>query len=61
MSEGGLKKLVIKGYKDEKFETEIADGEFTTLVNPEKYMVAYKPEYKEESEYIMNTAAQFEV
>lgn len=48
MSQGELKKLVIKAYKDEKFNDEVADGEFTTLVNPEKYMVAYKPEYTEE-------------
>jgi len=48
MSQGELKKLVIEAYKDEKFETKVSNGEFTTLVNPEKYMVAYKPEYKEE-------------
>ena len=48
MSQGELKKLVIKAYKDDKFNDEVADGEFTTLVNPEKYMVAYKPEYEEE-------------
>lgn len=48
MSQGELKKLVIKAYKDEKFNDEVADGEFTTLVNPEKYMVAYKPEYSEQ-------------
>lgn len=48
MSQGALKKLVIKAYKDEKFNDEVADGEFKTLVNPEKYMVAYKPEYTEQ-------------
>ncbi len=48
MSQGELKKLVIKAYSDEKFNAEVADGEFTTLVNPEKYMVAYKPEYTEQ-------------
>ncbi|WP_299105000.1 LysM peptidoglycan-binding domain-containing protein [uncultured Tenacibaculum sp.] len=48
MSQGELKKLVIKAYTDEKFNDEVADGEFTTLVNPEKYMVAYKPEYSEQ-------------
>ena len=47
MSQGALKKLVIKAYKDDKFNDEVANGEFTTLVNPEKYMVAYKPEYTE--------------
>lgn len=48
MSQGELKKLVIKAYSDEKFNDEVANGEFTTLVNPEKYMVAYKPEYTEQ-------------
>ena len=48
MSQGELKKLVIKAYKDIGFTDEVADGEFTTLVNPEKYMIAYKPEYDEE-------------
>ncbi|WP_431166559.1 CIS tube protein [Tenacibaculum halocynthiae] len=47
MSQGELKKLVIKAYKDDKFNDEVANGEFTTLVNPEKYMVVYKPEYTE--------------
>ncbi len=48
MSQGELKKLVIKAYKDERFQDAVDEGEFTTLVNPEKYMVAYKPEYEEE-------------
>lgn len=48
MSEGKLQKLVIKAYKDEKFSEPVGDGEFTTLVNPEKYLIAYKPEYQEE-------------
>ncbi|MGG6229324.1 CIS tube protein [Tenacibaculum sp. SDUM215027] len=48
MSQGELKKLVIKAYKDIAFSEAVGDGEFTTLVNPEKYMIAYKPEYEEE-------------
>lgn len=48
MSEGELQKLVIKAYKDEKFSEPVGGGEFTTLVNPEKYVIAYKPEYQEE-------------
>jgi len=48
MSEGKLQKLLIKAYKDDKFSDPVGDGEFTTLVNPEKYVIAYKPEYNEE-------------
>ncbi|CAM1368122.1 conserved hypothetical protein [Tenacibaculum sediminilitoris] len=48
MSQGELKKLLIKAYKDIAFSEPVGDGEFTTLVNPEKYMIAYKPEYEEE-------------
>lgn len=39
---GELTKLRIKGYKDERFSQEIADGEFNTLVNPETYMIRYQ-------------------
>ncbi|NQY05980.1 MAG: LysM peptidoglycan-binding domain-containing protein [Flavobacteriaceae bacterium] len=48
MSSGALKKLVIKAFKDNKFQSKVANGEFTTLLNPEKYVIAYKPEYEEE-------------
>ena len=48
MSEGHLQKLLIKAFKDDKFSDPVGDGEFTTLVNPEKYTVAYKPEYNQE-------------
>ena len=36
---GELTKLKIKGYKDERFSQEIADGEFNTLMNPETYRI----------------------
>ncbi|WP_372756877.1 LysM peptidoglycan-binding domain-containing protein [Mariniflexile sp.] len=48
MSEGKLQKLIIKAYKDEKFNDPVEDGEFITLLNPEKYVIVYKPEYQEE-------------
>ncbi len=47
MSDGTLKKLVIEAYDNPKFEGD-ATGKFTTMINPEKYAVVYKPEYKEE-------------
>ncbi|CAM1345302.1 CIS tube protein [Tenacibaculum amylolyticum] len=50
MSQGELKKLVIKAYKDEKFKDEVGDGEYTTMVNPEKYAVAYKPLYNKKDQ-----------
>jgi len=39
---GELTKLKIKGFKDERFRQEIADGEFNTLINPETYQVRYQ-------------------
>ncbi|MFC5044854.1 LysM peptidoglycan-binding domain-containing protein [Aquimarina hainanensis] len=42
MSTGELTKLVVKAYKDPKFRTAVAEGEFTTLVNPEKYIFKYR-------------------
>lgn len=39
---GELTKLKIKGFKDERFRQEIADGEFNTLFNPETYRIRYE-------------------
>lgn len=39
---GELSKLKIKGFKDERFSQEIADGEFNTLLNPENYRIKYE-------------------
>lgn len=41
---GELIKLQIKAYRDEQFNNEVANGEFTTLLNPEKYVFKYKVE-----------------
>lgn len=41
---GELIKLHIKAYEDATFQTEVADGEFRTLLNPEKYILKYKVE-----------------
>lgn len=41
---GELVKLQIKAYSDETFRTEVANGEFRTLLNPEKYTFKYKVE-----------------
>lgn len=48
MSTGELTKLKIKAYSDPQFNNEIADGEFTTLVNPEKYTFKYKIEQNQD-------------
>ncbi len=48
MSTGELTKLKIKAYSDPQFNNEVADGEFTTLVNPEKYTFNYKIEQNED-------------
>lgn len=45
---GELKKLEIKAYSDPQFSQEIANGEFRTLVNPEKYSYKYKIEQNED-------------
>lgn len=47
MSTGELKKLKVTGYKDDKFSQKVGDGEFSTLLNPEKYIFKYKVEYTE--------------
>lgn len=47
MSTGELKKLKITAYKDDKFTEKVGDGEFTSLLNPEKYTFKYKVEYSE--------------
>lgn len=47
MSTGELKKLKVTGYKDDKFTDKVGDGEFATLLNPEKYTFKYKVEYTE--------------
>ncbi|MEM0517018.1 CIS tube protein [Aequorivita flava] len=44
---GELKKLKIIGFKDDKFTEPVGDGEFTSLLNPEKYTFKYKVEYTE--------------
>ena len=44
---GELKKLKIIGFKDDKFTVPIGNGEFTSLLNPEKYTFRYKIEYTE--------------
>ena len=47
MSSGELKKLKVTGYRDDKFKEKVGDGEFSTLLNPEKYTFKYKVEYTE--------------
>ena len=47
MSTGELKKLKVTGYKDDKFTDKVADGDFISLLNPEKYILSYKVEYAE--------------
>lgn len=48
MSEGKLQKLIIRCFKDEKFNEELLDLKYTALLNPEKYSFSYKAEYKED-------------
>jgi hypothetical protein len=45
---GELIKLRIKAYKDEQFSEEVADGEFKSLLNPDKYSFKYKIESNED-------------
>ena len=47
MSTGELKKLKVTAYKDDRYSDKVGDGEFDTLLNPEKYTFAYKVEYTE--------------
>ncbi|MCR9173193.1 MAG: LysM peptidoglycan-binding domain-containing protein [bacterium] len=48
MPEGELKKLKMIGYTDSEFKNKADSGEFTTLVNPEKYNLSYKIEYDDQ-------------
>lgn len=48
MATGSLTKLKLTAYEDAAFETKLSDGEFTSLVNPEKYKSKVKIEYNEE-------------
>lgn len=45
---GELIKLKIKAFSDEKFSEEVSEGEFKTLLNPEKYVFKYKIEQNED-------------
>lgn len=45
---GELIKLRIKAYSDEQFSEEVADGNFSTLINPESYKFNYKIEQNDE-------------
>ncbi|MEM6722865.1 MAG: LysM peptidoglycan-binding domain-containing protein [Bacteroidota bacterium] len=45
---GQLEKLQIIAYSDAELTSEIEDGTFFTLVNPEKYDLKYKVEFKEQ-------------
>lgn len=44
---GELEKLKVVAYSDPAFNNKIADGEFSTLMNPEKYTYHYKIESDE--------------
>lgn len=48
MSTGELKKLKVVAYKDPGFSDKVSDGEFDTLMNPEKYVFHYKIEQDEQ-------------
>ncbi|WP_130733215.1 LysM peptidoglycan-binding domain-containing protein [Flavobacterium sp. J27] len=48
MSTGELKKLKVVAYSDPEFSSKVADGEFDTLLNPEKYTFHYKIEQDEQ-------------
>ncbi|MCG8306778.1 MAG: LysM peptidoglycan-binding domain-containing protein [Cytophagales bacterium] len=48
MSNGELTKLRLVAYSDPQFNTQVADGEFISLVNPEKYIFNYKIEQNED-------------
>ncbi|MCF6331937.1 MAG: hypothetical protein L3J11_01525 [Draconibacterium sp.] len=45
---GELIKLKIKAYSDEQFSQEVSEGEFKTLLNPEKYVFKYKIEQNDD-------------
>ncbi|MFD0861705.1 LysM peptidoglycan-binding domain-containing protein [Sungkyunkwania multivorans] len=60
MSGGDLTKLIIKCYKDETFQDEIKELEYTALLNPDKYSQIFKTEYKkEQGSGSSNTAPKF--
>ncbi|WP_300665481.1 LysM peptidoglycan-binding domain-containing protein [Fluviicola sp.] len=42
---GELKKLTIQAYSDPEFKKKVVDGLFTTLINPEKFVLNHKVEY----------------
>lgn len=48
MGQGELKKLKVVAYSDPEFNDKVADGEFGTLLNPEKYVYKYKIEQNED-------------
>ena len=48
MSSGQLEKLKIVAYSDPEFNNEVNDGEFSTLLNPEKYTFHYKIEQNDD-------------
>ncbi|VXB30236.1 conserved hypothetical protein [Flavobacterium sp. 9AF] len=48
MGAGELKKLKVVAYSDPEFSSKVADGEFDTLMNPEKYTFHYKIEQDEQ-------------
>lgn len=48
MSSGQLEKLKIVAYSDPEFNNEVDDGEFSTLLNPEKYTFHYKIEQNDD-------------
>lgn len=45
---GELVKLKIKAFKNPQFTEEVAEGEFKTLLNPDKYVFKYKIEQNED-------------
>jgi len=45
---GELQKLKIVAYSDPEFNNKVAEGEFTTLINPESYTYNYKIEVEED-------------
>lgn len=48
MNEGKLEKLKVIAYSDPQFNNKVGDGEFSTLLNPEKYVYQYKIEQNEQ-------------
>lgn len=54
---GELTKLKIKAYSDERFSQEVANGEFNTLLNPEKYRVRYQVEQNQSQAQGTSSAA----